>query len=118
MRALTIKQPWASAIAAGIKRVENRTWPPPARLIGQRIAIHAGKATDPEGIAFCRQLGWEPPVDLPKGVIIATAIIDRVIDESDDPWFQGPLGWVLRDIEIIEPVSCNGKLGLWPIPDA
>lgn len=39
--AITIWQPWASLIAAGLKPYEFRTWPPPAALIGKRIAIHA-----------------------------------------------------------------------------
>lgn len=43
MKALTIWQPWASLIAIGAKPYEFRGWKPPARLIGQRIAIHAGK---------------------------------------------------------------------------
>lgn len=42
MMAITIWQPWASLIAAGAKPYEWRGWPPPKRLIGQRIAIHAG----------------------------------------------------------------------------
>lgn len=32
MRALTIKQPWASLIMAGVKDVENRSWPVPKTL--------------------------------------------------------------------------------------
>lgn len=32
MRALTDKQPWASLIMAGVKDVENRTWPVPSTL--------------------------------------------------------------------------------------
>ena len=40
--ALTIWQPWASLIAAGAKPYEWRGWPAPRRLIGQRIAVHAG----------------------------------------------------------------------------
>lgn len=39
MYALTIKQPWASAIMAGLKRVENRTWRTDYR---GPLAIHAG----------------------------------------------------------------------------
>lgn len=27
MKAITIKQPWASLIVHGIKDIENRTWP-------------------------------------------------------------------------------------------
>lgn len=48
--ALTILQPWACAIVHGPKRVENRTWAPPAYLVGQRIWLHAGKAFDVGGV--------------------------------------------------------------------
>jgi hypothetical protein len=46
MRALTVKQPWASLIASGIKQVENRTYPVPKTVRGERVAIHAGKGFD------------------------------------------------------------------------
>lgn len=42
MKAITIKQPWASLIVHGIKDIENRTWPCPKKYIGQRVLIHAG----------------------------------------------------------------------------
>lgn len=50
MKALSIKQPWASLIAQGIKDIENRTWKTSYR---GRIYIHAsGKFawTSSEGI--------------------------------------------------------------------
>jgi len=40
MRALTIHQPWASLIAAGLKTIETRAWATKHR--GQ-IVIHAGQ---------------------------------------------------------------------------
>ena len=43
MKAITLWPEWCFAITKLDKRVENRTWKPPAALIGQRIAIHAGK---------------------------------------------------------------------------
>jgi len=46
MRALTVRQPWADAIARGGKTVENRTWPAPARHVGTRFLIHAAAAPD------------------------------------------------------------------------
>jgi hypothetical protein len=46
MYALTVKQPWAEAIARHGKNVENRSRRPPAHLIGQRVAIHVGQAWD------------------------------------------------------------------------
>lgn len=42
MKALTIWQPWASMIMAGVKPFEFRSWRPPRATIGQRIVIHAG----------------------------------------------------------------------------
>ncbi len=42
MKALTIHQPWAQLIVEGVKTIETRSWPAPAGLVGERIAIHAG----------------------------------------------------------------------------
>ncbi len=44
MKALTVKQPWAYLISAGIKDTENRTWKCPEKYIGKRVLIHAGLA--------------------------------------------------------------------------
>ena len=38
MKAITIKNPWAYLVAAGIKDIENRTWPTKYR---GRVLIHA-----------------------------------------------------------------------------
>ncbi len=50
--ALTLHRPWPWAIIHGSKRVENRSWAPPAWLIGQRLAIHAGKRWDADGADY------------------------------------------------------------------
>lgn len=42
MYALTVWQPWASLIAEGHKPFEFRGWAAPERVVGERIAIHAG----------------------------------------------------------------------------
>lgn len=47
MKAVTLWQPWASLIAAEVKRFETRSWAPPEALIGTRIAVHAA-ARKPE----------------------------------------------------------------------
>ena len=41
--ALTIHQPWAQAIAVGVKRVENRTWRRGVPPGGLWLALHAAK---------------------------------------------------------------------------
>ena len=45
MKAITIRQPWASLIAHGIKDIENRTWKCPTKHIGTRVLIHAAVKT-------------------------------------------------------------------------
>lgn len=42
MRALTLYPEWSHAVAHLGKNLENRSWPFPRAMIGQRIAIHAG----------------------------------------------------------------------------
>lgn len=42
MKAITLWPEWAACVLYAGKRVENRTWRPPEKLIGQRLALHAG----------------------------------------------------------------------------
>lgn len=82
MLALTLIQPWATAIMTLGKDVENRPWAPsPKQLpIGGRFAIHAGmkvSARDREHLTL-EMLGEEAVIakdwiDLPKGVLLGTA---------------------------------------------
>ena len=83
MYAITLHQPWASLIALGIKTVETRSWPAPARLVGQRIAIHAGRRVVRQpGAAIERELrehlgnDWRRAV--PAGAVLATATLAGV----------------------------------------
>jgi len=133
MRALTLYRPWAWALFHG-KPVENRTWSPPASMIGEPIAIHAGRKWDKDGAEFVyRLLG--PAAILPAARaegIIGVAVLDRVISGCQlfpgepipptdplrgSPWYFGPFGWVLREqVELEVPVACRGALGLWVLP--
>lgn len=133
MYAITLRQPWADCIAHFGKRVENRTWKPPAHLLGERIAIHAGKRFDTVGhdwllrnpdlvgpnaimsYALCLVLAGK---NRPRGAVVATAILADVVTEGDSPWFAGPYGWLLREVKTLETaVPCRGAQGLWKLPD-
>ena len=53
MLALTVQQPWATLIAHGPKRWENRQWEPrpdegPPLYPGDYLALHAGREVSPE----------------------------------------------------------------------
>lgn len=81
MKTLTIKQPWASLIALGEKKIETRSWRTKYR---GPLLIHAGKTIDKE--AFCRETikstlakyGILELEDLPTGCIIAKANLSDV----------------------------------------
>ena len=91
MYAITLHQPWASLIALGIKTVETRSWPAPDRLMGQTIAIHAGKrVVKGPGDAIERELrtrlGEDWSRHIPTGAVLATAAGHR------RPGRNGPCG--------------------------
>ena len=48
MKAISVKQPWAYLLCAGIKGIENRTWILPEKYKGKRVLIHASAKTDKE----------------------------------------------------------------------
>ena len=86
MKAISLWQPWASAIATGAKRIETRSWRAPLSLYGQTIAIHAAKKPphlilrDFDQSLACGLLDAAGVVlssDLPLGCIVATMRLDR-----------------------------------------
>lgn len=84
MMGLTGWQPYFWAIAEGLKRVENRPWPPPHGMIGQRIAIHAGKTWDEGAYAVvCERVGmaWLPPAARLTGIVAVATIADCTQDQ-------------------------------------
>lgn len=119
--ALTLKQPWADGILYHGKDIENRGYPPPADLIGQRIALHAGKTDDMLGRDVIEHVSGEqlrPEREWPRGVIVATAVVAGVVRQSDSPWFvNGQYGWQLADVRVLRtPLPCRGQRKLWPVP--
>jgi hypothetical protein len=124
MKALTLWQPWATAIAEFGKRIENRGWRPPRWIIGERIAIHAGKRLDKDAV---EDLCFDFDIDAPRfirGAVVAVATVKGWVDSigEDHPqsrWFCGPFGWVFDDVVALrEPAPCRGHQKLWNLPAA
>lgn len=134
MKALTLHAPWAHAVAWLGKDIENRSWRPPASVIGTRIAIHAGLSfpradwmrvvTIADGLSPASR-GLFTPIAIgvaltPKArsALVATAIIGEPVTTSDSPWWIGPIGWPLIDVRRLDkPIPCKGRLGLWTLPE-
>jgi len=111
----------ARFICSSTNCIANRPWPPWPRIIGHRIALHAGLRYDVSGAMGMREEGlYDPPPDAlcPKGCIVGTFRVTGYVEESDDPWFIGPFGWLLADVVALDrPVPCRGAQGLWKVPE-
>ncbi|GKX29027.1 hypothetical protein SH1V18_15070 [Vallitalea longa] len=137
-KALTIIQPWATLIAMKAKKIETRSWKTKYR---GEIYIHAGKKIDKdfcyEEIAkkVLNMHGYNID-NLPTGVVIAKAnLIDcaKVVDSQEysallegDKLYTvsnyefhfgnyelGRYGWILDDIQLIDPIPAKGQLSIW-----
>lgn len=142
LRGLTVRQPWASAIAAGRKTIEVRTW-----RTGWRgpVLIHAGRdrrhlreaaagGGSALGLSKRRREQARPAPWYPLGVVLAVArIVDcRRLEPDDgaaldipgwaDLWPERGFelstelwGWVLADVSRALPplAPLRGRLGLW-----
>jgi len=119
-RAISVRQPWAWLIVAGVKDIENRTWRTNCR---GPVAIHASKTANKLDLQdfedwFREQLPNEPLPVLHRRAIIGIAYITDCVEQSDSDWFGGPYGFVLdteKAIEFEEPIPMNGKLSIFKI---
>jgi activating signal cointegrator 1 len=145
--AISIWQPHASLFFIGPKRYETRSWPAPARLIGQRIAIHASKPTDElielaeyvqDRHAGCRPVeslerfvltlrsgGISRLSELPLGCIIGTVLLaasvpaETVTDgEGFGEFRPGLHAWRMIDpVRLHTPIPYRGRPGIFTIDD-
>ncbi|MFK4801727.1 ASCH domain-containing protein [Streptomyces sp. MPA0124] len=112
MKALTIRQPWAGAIAHGTKRVENRSWKLPAKHEGARILIHAGAQRDRHAQVSGDHL------DVYSAIVAVATITEchfSVAGTCCGPWGEERIyHWQLADVASLpEPVPAKGALGFW-----
>ena len=125
MKAITIRQPWASLIASGDKLYETRCWTTKYR---GPIAIHAGKQLDKDAfrylitpLATIEQLTAcditpENAEDLTLGAVIATADLVNVWHIVEDKAKHIPIGIETPDKQAPDffvPTKKEIALGYW-----
>lgn len=115
MKALTIKQPWAQLIVRGLKPVENRTWSTNYR---GPLLIHAAATDDRTPLrSIERQYGVSIRRDLlHRGVIVAVVELVDIVTDHPSPFFQGPYGWVLRNIRPLPSMPMRGQMSIYDPP--
>jgi hypothetical protein len=136
IKAITIVQPWAQAIALGFKQYETRSWPTDYR--GQ-ILIHASKRWTKEEVRIQFELvhhlrceyGCDDPRVLAfeenpvRGAVVAVAELvachptavefaPRRIENLLGDFRPGRFAWQLaRVTRLATPYPCRGFQGLW-----
>jgi activating signal cointegrator 1 len=125
MKALSLYQPWATAIMLGNKKIETRSWR--TNFTG-RIAIHAAKTFPAWAKEFAeseRALGRIPEC-LPFGAIVGFVTLMGMRRTEDvahqitaferlyGDYHPGRWAWMLSDIKPLEePIFIKGAMGLW-----
>ncbi|MBQ8131800.1 MAG: ASCH domain-containing protein [Bacilli bacterium] len=128
MKVLTIKQPFATLIAEGLKEYEFRTWKTSYR---GEFLIHAGKGIDKEAMKRYEHLN----LTYPTGQIIAKVTLTdcvyideemkKRLKEKDPLVYYGMInstsdkphyGFKIENVEKIKPIDINGQLSFWEYP--
>lgn len=122
MKAITIKQPWASLIVHGIKDIENRSWRTNFR---GRVLIHSSAKGDIAKFG-CLQPNRRLKVlntpmshicfnDLPFGSIIGSVEIVDCVQNHPSIWAdKGAYNWVLANPVLFKkPIPAKGRLSFW-----
>ncbi len=138
MKAITIKQPWATLIALGEKNFETRSWQTKYR---GPLAIHAGKSIDKDACedswikGVLKEHGITSHKELQTGVVLATVeLVDcyRVeatlghasvltkgktlngLEVAFGDYTEGRYAWELTNLQVLpEPMPAKGQLSLW-----
>lgn len=122
MKALTIREPWASLIINGYKKYEFRSWKTKYR---GKILIHAGLNIEKDMLIRFKDYN----IECIRGAIIGEAeLVDCILVDDEfnnklreiDPLVYGrsnhteTYAWKLEKvIKYDKPIFCKGKLGLW-----
>lgn len=141
MKAISLWQPFASAyLREDLKPHETRHWPCPAKIIGQRIMVHAaarvpsstlvGAAAEAAAVA---EFGLDWRKTLPFGALLGSVVItgcremglmlgggepahDR--DRAFGIWRDGRFAWRGEHRESLEtPIPWKGGQGWFNVPD-
>lgn len=104
MRALTLRQPWASLVALGVKRIETRSWSTKYR---GRIAIHAGATLAEHPATFGEFRVWRE-----SGVV--TWLDARGGDPASDRYWPMPLGAVVATANLVDCLPMVEHVGRSP----
>lgn len=124
MKVITLKQPWATLVAEGLKKYEFRSWKFNYR---GEILIHAGKGIDKDAMKKFEHLNLNYPhskiiakVKILDCIELNDEINKQIIEENElvygHKYYRTGYAWKLELIEKInDETEVSGKQGIWNI---
>lgn len=103
MKALSVKQPWASRIAQKVKTIETRTWKTNYR---GKLLIVASK---------------NPPMPFAGHALCTVNLVDcrpmrpEDKDKAMCEYWPSLYAWIFEDIQSIIPFRVKGRLGFYEV---
>ena len=132
MRALTLRQPWATLLVSGTKHHETRSWQLPSDLIGRPILIHAGLTYDvPSPMIHGLIMAFKADIErAPRGAILGSVTFDACHQVTPNGGFPvkvnihqisfgdyspGRWYWTVSERKVFtQPITnVRGRLGVW-----
>lgn len=133
MKVLSVRQPYATLIVEGIKKVETRKWKTDHR---GTLLIHATRPSPNENLTgFLSRNGFPPASDLPCQQIIGAVALahcfshdeleadadlnritlgdERILGNFGPGWYSW---WLIGAKKFHEPIPHHGSLMLWDLP--
>ncbi len=125
MKVLSLKEPYATLIKMGVKKIETRSWKTNYR---GELYIHTSKKVDP---SFARnkplqKLVGNTPLSFGKiickcelvdCVLMTESFIEKIKKEEEEYlcgiYQVGRYAWILKNIEEIDEIETKGHLGIW-----
>jgi hypothetical protein len=103
VRAMSVKQPWASLIAKGQKTIETRTWATKYR--GDLLIVSSkSPRIQPAGFALALARLVECRPMTPQDETAACCGV-----------YPHAFAWVLKDVKSVAPFPVHGRLGIYTL---
>ena len=130
MKAITLWEPWASAMRDGLKTIETRSWPTNYR--GDLVICAAKKPLDP----FRLRLAREHRINITGeefGCALCVVSLYDCVPTHDSGWqsdmfpskqdrmlgdySERRFAWLTHNLRLIDPVPVKGQQGLFNLPE-
>ena len=131
MMAISLHQPYATAIALGLKEYETRGWSTKRR---GELAICSAKAWGPKQRDAAERLAvyFPPRIELPLGVVVCVVDLADVVQMDEaliasighverefGDWRPGRFAWRQENVRrLATPVPVRGYQRLWTLDEA